>query len=164
VERLISECGCFPYEDQDLWTAAGRYPTAIPNAEAFIRTVLCNPNYNLLEKYSFPDFGTDREETQDRGLGLGETDSEHIFARIGFACADCRFYVTSGGYFGLGPPVTSPGDIISVFFGGRTPFLIRPQDDSFEIVAETYLQGLMNGEALTELEKGDLKAETFPLR
>jgi hypothetical protein len=37
-----------------------------------------------------------------------------------------RFFVTSNGFYGLGPPETSEGDEVRIIFGSEVPFVVRP--------------------------------------
>ncbi|KAK0618886.1 heterokaryon incompatibility protein-domain-containing protein [Immersiella caudata] len=66
-----------------------------------------------------------------------------------------KLFFTKGGYLGLGPASARVGDMILVFRGAAGPFVCRvaeadePQDgvERFEIVGESYVHGLMHGEA-----------------
>ena len=69
------------------------------------------------------------------------------------------FFVTRGGLLGLGHLDTKPGDQVWILRGGRVPFTLRAQNrdkerlsDSIEhnytLVGRTYVQGIMQGEAL----------------
>jgi hypothetical protein len=59
-----------------------------------------------------------------------------------------RFGVTESGYFVLGPDVMQAGDVVVVFHGGRTPFILRPTDQGWTLLGESYMHGMMNGEAM----------------
>src|SRR5438045_3502759 len=62
----------------------------------------------------------------------------------------------AGGYMGLVPPLTEVGDLVCVFHGAQTPFVLRRCDDSvagqvtdgrdFSLVGECYVHGIMDGE------------------
>jgi len=59
------------------------------------------------------------------------------------------FFSTRGGNIGQAPPNVKPGDIVCLFLGGDTPFILRPIDnDSFTFVGHCYVRGIMDGEAL----------------
>ena len=66
------------------------------------------------------------------------------------------FFTTKDGYMGLGPCTdltrTKTGDRICVVYGCCSPYVIRPMtsegQDCYELVGETYVHGLMEGEAL----------------
>ncbi|KAF2448284.1 hypothetical protein P171DRAFT_428386, partial [Karstenula rhodostoma CBS 690.94] len=64
----------------------------------------------------------------------------------------CRaFAITKNGHFCLVPRGTRVNDAIVVLQGGHIPFVIRSQDDAakkgFELIGETYVHGIMKGEA-----------------
>ncbi|KAI3319142.1 heterokaryon incompatibility protein-domain-containing protein [Xylariaceae sp. AK1471] len=59
-------------------------------------------------------------------------------------------YVTEKGFIGLAPWNVKIGDVIAVLDGGKTPFLLQdiPTSGRFKLVGETYVHGIMGGEAL----------------
>jgi hypothetical protein len=58
-----------------------------------------------------------------------------------------RMIRTTKGYIALGPRFAKPGDWIGVFKGGKWPLVIRKEGDHWVIVGESYVHGIMNGEA-----------------
>ena len=68
-----------------------------------------------------------------------------------------RFFATEGGRIGLGPADAQVGDAVSVIFYCPTPYVLRhhPTGRS-QLIGETYVHGLMYGEALDMLDHGDL--------
>jgi hypothetical protein len=66
------------------------------------------------------------------------------------------FFITDGGHMGLGPLKLRAGDEVHVLIGGRTPFVLRPQEvvegpyslQLYFLVGDCYLHGFMDGEAL----------------
>ncbi len=74
------------------------------------------------------------------------------------------FARTAKGYFVLGPKVLARGDRICVLWGGKMCFCLRPLDQGrFLLVGECYVHGLMNGEAIRQVEKNELQEEEFVL-
>ena len=73
------------------------------------------------------------------------------------------FARTEKGYYVLGPKVTQPGDIVCVLFGGKLPFCLRPLGDRYLLVGECYVHGLMNGEAMEMMERGNLAEGVFEI-
>ena len=67
-------------------------------------------------------------------------------------------------YIGLVPHQTREGDIIAVLFGSALPFLLRPQGAEYSFIGTCYVEGIMNGELVKELDADDAKLETFRLR
>ena len=62
-----------------------------------------------------------------------------------------------GSLFGLGPRGTQLGDLICILFGCSVPVILRPQMESsgsdimhYEIVGESYIYGMMDGEAISK--------------
>lgn len=71
---------------------------------------------------------------------------------------------TQGGYYGLCPKVVEKGDMVVVLFGGVTPFVLRPVGNSYVFLGQCYVHGLMQGQALGMLERGEVVEETFEIR
>lgn len=57
----------------------------------------------------------------------------------------------SGGYLGIGPSAAEPGDIACIILGADTPYILRPKyiDNHFMLLGEAYIDGVMDGEAMT---------------
>lgn len=93
----------------------------------------------------------------------GETQS---WVKSGFPCHGKCFFRHSLGVFGLCPPMTRPGDIVVVLFGGSVPYVLREREGSespklYELIGECYVQGLMQGAAIEAQEQGKLTALQF---
>lgn len=63
------------------------------------------------------------------------------------------FFYTKSGRMGLGPLSLQPGDQVAIFSGGRPAYLLREQEEYFELVGDGYVHGLMNGEGVPENSK-----------
>ncbi|KAL8748196.1 MAG: hypothetical protein Q9190_000015 [Brigantiaea leucoxantha] len=65
---------------------------------------------------------------------------------------DKDMFLTDEGYLGLGPQGLHKDDVVCIFSGGETPFLIRTapagKERIFEFVSECYIHGIMDGEAM----------------
>lgn len=63
------------------------------------------------------------------------------------------------------PGDTKLGDLICVFSGADVPFIVRrlPHSDFYQLIGECYVHGLMDGEVMTALGKGEVKEKTFTL-
>jgi len=60
-------------------------------------------------------------------------------------------FVCKNGYLGLGPQHVQTGDIIAVMDGSPVPIVLRPIEDGFyELVGESYVHGIMDGEAVRD--------------
>ncbi|KAI0386530.1 hypothetical protein F5Y04DRAFT_290120 [Hypomontagnella monticulosa] len=75
-------------------------------------------------------------------------------------CFGRRFFVTRGGYLGVGPGAMRDGDEVAVLLGLSVPVLVRPVEKSgeerrYELVGECYVHGIMDGELVkAQMEKG----------
>ena len=86
---------------------------------------------------------------------------EEYLHRIHHACMHRALFVTSRGYIGLAPWNAQVGDIIAILDGGKTPFLLRAASSSMHIlVGESYVHGIMGGEAL-EWEHAEVARRPF---
>ncbi|KAK3389602.1 heterokaryon incompatibility protein-domain-containing protein [Podospora didyma] len=81
-----------------------------------------------------------------------------------------RFMTTTNGrvgwapdnIYGMADQQTLAGDKIAVLFGCSTPIVIRPcADGKFQVIGEAYVQGLMDGEGMVLLERGEVKTRSF---
>ena len=77
---------------------------------------------------------------------------------------DRRFAITDTGYMCLIPECSEIGDVVAIFLGSRVPYTIRPQSGfttgnegmeqvSAQLVGDTYMRGMMDGEAVEEAER-----------
>ena len=58
-------------------------------------------------------------------------------------------FSTSTGKIGSSSTATRTGDEIWILAGSNFPFILRPlQNGHYELVGETYVRGIMNGEAV----------------
>jgi len=67
-----------------------------------------------------------------------------------------------GGYLGIGPSETEPGDFVFVLLGSDLPFIMRKESDTSEkmqLIGEAYLYGIMDGEVMEK----DPEIETIEL-
>lgn len=61
-----------------------------------------------------------------------------------------RFAMTHKGYYALVPAEANPGNHIAILRGGNWPFVLYAQEQSWKLVGECYVHGIMNGEAFDE--------------
>ena len=79
---------------------------------------------------------------------------------------DSNFFTTSDGYIGIGSIHMKVGDIICVLYGGRTLLILRPtrdERDMYYLMGESYIHGLMYGEAFKMLKAGEAQGRWFDL-
>lgn len=68
----------------------------------------------------------------------------------GFA-GRCFFLADNPRYMGIGPEKIRNGDRIVIFYGARTPFIVRPirtHPPYFRLIGDCYIHGIMNGESI----------------
>jgi len=60
-----------------------------------------------------------------------------------------RPFISKKGYIGMAPEFASPGDAICVILGAIAPYILRRHPDKrYELMGETYVHGIMDGEAM----------------
>ncbi|PVH73420.1 HET-domain-containing protein [Cadophora sp. DSE1049] len=75
-----------------------------------------------------------------------------------------RFMTTSEGRIGIAPTVAKVGDRICIFTGGRLPCIVRPgKNGCWEFVGESFVLGLVDGEAIVEERIGKRQYREFRL-
>jgi hypothetical protein len=79
------------------------------------------------------------------------------------ACHGRRYFMSAEKYIGLGPEVLAKGDLVCVIIGAKTPFLLRPRGDTYQVVGECYLYGFMEGQAIEMAAKASLRPQQFIL-
>ncbi|KAK0736250.1 hypothetical protein B0T21DRAFT_366576 [Apiosordaria backusii] len=75
---------------------------------------------------------------------------------------------TFDGLFGLGPEGSKVGDVVCILYGCSVPVLLKrvknPRvEDLFEVVGETYVHGMMDGEAMDFTEEWKPQVREFRL-
>ncbi len=88
-----------------------------------------------------------RSEVPDAS-GLNNCEGDwRIYARgVSYACRGRRLFRTTGGALGIGPACTSIGDVVCVLQGGKVPYVLRADVDSFHFLGECYVDEIMRGE------------------
>lgn len=61
-----------------------------------------------------------------------------------------RPLLASGGFLGIGPRETEPGDLVFILLGAGVPYILRrhSQDGKLQLIGEAYVHGIMDGEAM----------------
>lgn len=75
-----------------------------------------------------------------------------------------RFLVSDAGYIGLAPQNAEEADLVCVLLGGRTPFVLRPREDLYELIGPCYVHGIMDGEAMGQLGLRNFERKDFRLQ
>lgn len=93
-------------------------------------------------------------------------DWDRFLATTQDLCRDRCFFRTACGLLGLGPRVSAVDDEVCIFFGAQVPFLLHPVDPSegrYQLCGESYVHGIMNGEALAALDEDTFEEKVFDL-
>jgi hypothetical protein len=77
------------------------------------------------------------------------------------ACNGRSLATTAGKLIGLVPRLTQVDDEIFVLVGGQVLYVLRPVGECFQCIGESYIHGLMDGEALRKLEDGTAEVDTI---
>jgi hypothetical protein len=98
-----------------------------------------------------------------RALSVGGNSESYASLASNF-CFNRSFIVTSNGRMGIGPAGTRSGHSIAVIFGGGVPYVLLEQESGWLFVGESYIHGLMDGEAVQAWQQGELMEEILELR
>ena len=87
-----------------------------------------------------------------------------------------RLFVTQSGYVGFGPEETLAGDVVTILLGGKVPYILRPKNptttttksrtletNTYQFLGDSYVVGVMDGEVIDSLDKGEAALEQFVL-
>ena len=60
--------------------------------------------------------------------------------------------ITEGSVIGLAPALTEVGDVVAIFAGAETPFILRPRHEAhgYSLLGDCYIHGIMKGELTIE--------------
>lgn len=110
----------------------------------------------------------DKSGNKDAALHISREpingDEENYAYLVRNYCFDRCFFITSAGRMGLGPSNALPDDTVTVIRGGGVPYLLRSLGDSWSLVGESYIHGLMGGEVIQAIEQGLILEEILSLR
>ena len=74
-----------------------------------------------------------------------------------------KYFISNKHYLGLVPDASQEGDSICIFIGGKTPFVIRPAGENYQLIGACYVHGVMYGEAMEDFEKQGRKMQDIVL-
>lgn len=74
----------------------------------------------------------------------------HYNGRLMQNCLGRKFFSTSGGYVGMGPPETQAGDEVYILYGAEPLYLLRCIEEHIEILGNVYIHELMDLEETPE--------------
>jgi hypothetical protein len=75
-----------------------------------------------------------------------------------------RFTITESGRFGLVTRFAELNDVCCICPGMKVPLILRPREDGrYGLVGDSYIHGVMAGEVMEQLEKGEVELENIVL-
>jgi hypothetical protein len=75
-----------------------------------------------------------------------------------------RFTITESGRFGLVTRFAELNDVCCICPGMKVPLILRPREDGrYGLVGDSYIHGVMAGEIMEQLEKGEVQLENIVL-
>ncbi|KAH8769679.1 heterokaryon incompatibility protein-domain-containing protein [Hyaloscypha sp. PMI_1271] len=96
-------------------------------------------------------------------IANGKSVDEIYWAASRF-CTGRKVFCTKQGTLGLGPALLREGDLCCILFGARVPFILRRVRDNYQLVGESYVHGIMKGEAVVDWMIGEkYEMQTFTL-
>jgi hypothetical protein len=110
----------------------------------------------------------DRESGQDSQIQWPEEHDDktrgstgaHLFiSKEKFTCTNRCFFFTAKGYMGIGCQGIQKGDVVCILLGCDMPLVIRKIEEYYVLVGNAYIYGLMNGEALKDIQESKAKLE-----
>ena len=111
----------------------------------------------------FPDTAT-----ADMIAAIAQAETPTFFLSLSGRAFNRRtLFRTKTGEYGLCPRLAQPGDIVTVLFGGRTPFVFRRVQgctkNLFRLVSDCYVDGYMDGEAVRQAYESQRERQWFTL-
>jgi hypothetical protein len=99
---------------------------------------------------------------------LEESDND-LADKMTYFCSARQLVLTKRGYFGVAPSEAEPGDIVCCLLGGGVPYILRKAEDyskgtqsCFRLIGESYIYGLMEGEALEGIDLSKIEQMDAP--
>ena len=111
------------------------------------------------------DTTADRERLDGTSESAESGDHARFYDDCGFFSDNRVFICTKAGRFGLAPLLAQPGGLCCAFLGTKVPFILLPLGEKFryKVIGESYIHGIMRGEAVEMLQEGKFKEEDIVL-
>jgi len=109
----------------------------------------------------FEDFEKDVSTLKSGGEPTSGRATSSVFELLFREATMGRAFFITDRYMGLGPIGCRKGDKIAIIFGLRAPFILREEDDMYALIGDSYVHGLMSGEAL---EMADIPVQDIYLK
>jgi hypothetical protein len=147
------------------------YPfTGEPSWRAFFRTVTTDRtafSSRIDEDYRSKFLGSFRDWNLNEGATLPAEAWAEVSKTIWEIIEYKAMFLTSRGYLGMGQEGLKAGDFVCIFLGGEVPFLLRRIEDysidRFQFLSECYAHGVMDGEAMIDMDATEKHLVTFSI-
>lgn len=97
-------------------------------------------------------------ELAKKGDALGFTKSVYAFTQ-----GMCFATTVRRGLYVLAPTAVKEDDVLCVLFGGATPYILRRRGSTWLLVGECFAYGMMFGEGIEMLERGEVQEISFDI-
>ncbi|CAK1366442.1 unnamed protein product [Cercospora beticola] len=112
-------------------------------------TLTCEQRAGTGDPASSPSHTAQYEEYMNCGEGIAFKDlaigPHNYVLEVYIGILNRRFFTTQKG-IGIGPPGMRANDWLCMLFGGRTLYVLRPQENHFVLIGTGYLYGVMQGQ------------------
>ncbi|KAH6611866.1 heterokaryon incompatibility protein-domain-containing protein [Boeremia exigua] len=151
----------YPYEEPFVLAFASTMTAGLTSTwELSCQPTDKNPDQHVRDFHAYYR----RENALDISV-LSEDDLEHASyfeTNVRRAARNRLMYITNDGRLGLGPPITEGSDQVWIPVGAKMPVILRPYDNGmFKIIGQTYVHGVMRGEAFTEKNRDNIEKVTL---
>ena len=103
-------------------------------------------------------------EPEDLVVPAGQHQWLEFTAAFQQATTSRRFFITREGHMGLGPRDMEPGDVVCVLLGAQVPFVLRAVNNHYAFLGDCYCHGIMDGEAVREVDSGEAVLRDIVIR
>lgn len=96
---------------------------------------------------------------------LAKEGNAELFANSVYVMAHSKCFTTTmrKGLYVLAPTAVKEGDVLCVLFGGATPYILRRHGSSWLLVGECFAYGMMHGEGIEMLKRGEVEEMSFDI-
>ena len=85
------------------------------------------------------------------------------WSKIAFPTPHRDLFHMVDGRIGKAWDSAKPDDVVCIILGFDVPLVLRQVDNHYELIGSCYIDGIMEGQAMKELEEGKVELETFDL-
>lgn len=98
-------------------------------------------------------------------LEMAENGNAELFTTSVYIIAQSMRFATTvrRGLYVLAPTAVKKGDVVCVLFGGATPYILRRHGSRYLLVGECFADGMMFGEGIELLERGEVEEMSFDI-